>query len=542
MDHARSAEAAVRFKSWHAALRFDPPHAQFEHEARARWLVSILALFALLGTLTGWWLNPDFWLDEAMLAVNIQRVPWSRLHLPLPYFEQAAPLGFLYIAKLFGTIFNYSQLGLRSFLVLFTLVGAVALYQVTRRTFGSTVAVLATALMILSPSAVEYSVQFKHYAFEMVAAIGLYALLLWIHQVGLSVHRLIVWVLVGSLATVFSNTAPLIVAVGFITLFIEGLRAQARYSVIAVVGAALCYGLFAGAYYVFLLGPSTEFQFMGYAHIYEPGFAALPPSPIWVLGKIYAITTGLLGVREPTLLRMVAGTLTLMCIGLGVVIAARRAWPVAIHIVALALLIIILSMLRKIPIIEYRHFLFVLPLLAIIIAIGVSCIIDALRKRYPKIVTERNFLTAISLIVIALGMRAVFFAATHSEREQVSPLLQVIDATPPRPLWVHYAAQPFIEYLNDSADHAPREYLGKISHESGVPGFMWRVRWNMDDYLAGVDEVAVRQPQLWLLFAHASDTTIATVVSRFSRKMQCEPAAAEIGAKLFKCDVMPRGR
>lgn len=536
MGHIVNPGVIERTPNWRTVVRFDPPHLQLEQDAAKPWLVLVLVMFALSSSLVGWWLNPDFWLDEAMLAVNLQRVPWPQLHQPLPYFEQAAPLGFLYLAKLFGEVTNYSQMGLRFLLVLVTLLAIALLFQAARRVMGFTAAILATALVALSPSAIEYSVQFKQYALEMAAAIGLYALILWLHQSGLSPRRIVAWVVAGCVATVFSNTAPLIVAVGFVSFFIEGLRAPSSRTALAVVLAALVYGALAAGYYIGILAPGAQYQFMGYAHIYEPGYAAVPPNPRWLFGKAFAISTGLLGVRDPVYARLAAGALILTGVGAGVLIAARRAWPVAIHVIALAVLIAALSMLRKLPILEYRHFLFLLPILAIAIAISVSATIEFLRRRYPYKFTARAAHAVLMVLIVALGIRAIVYAVTHAEREQVTPLLKIVDSEPPRPLWVHFAAQPAIEYLNHAQDQPPREYFGKLAHESAVPGFMWRARWNVENYLIAIDEVAAQHPHLWLLFSHASDETVERVVARFARTMHCEHAKAATGTKLFKCD------
>lgn len=536
MGHIVDSGVVKHAPNWRTAVHREPLYDQTEQGASVRWLVVIAAAFAVSSAVVRWWFNPDFWLDEAMLAVNLPRVPWSQLHQPLPYFEQAAPLGFLYLAKLFGEATNYSQMGLRSLLLVVTLSALVLLFQATRRMLGSTVAIVATTAVALSPSAIEYSVQFKQYALEMAVAIALLALVLSIHHVGLSRRRVAAWFVAGCVATVFSNTAPLIVAIGFASLLIEGLRSRVSRMAIAVALAAVAYGVLAAGYYFEILAPAAQYQFMGYAHIYEPGYAAFPPNVRWLFGKAVAISTGLFGARDPFMVRIAAGALILIGAAVGVLIAARRAWPLAIHVIALASLIVVLSMLHKLPILEYRHFLFVLPFLAIVIAISMSAAFNVLRRRFPERFTTRTAHALIMVLIVALGIRAIVFAVAHAEREEVTPLLKIVDSEPPRPLWVHVAAQPAIEYLNHAQQGPPRVYIGKLAHESAVPGFMWRTRWNVDEYLTAIDQVAAQHPRLWLLFSHASEETISTVVSRFGNHLGCEAVSETIGAALYKCE------
>ena len=49
--------------------------------------------------------NRSFWADEASLAVNLVNHNFSELLQPLDY-QQAAPIGFLYIEKTLITIFG----------------------------------------------------------------------------------------------------------------------------------------------------------------------------------------------------------------------------------------------------------------------------------------------------------------------------------------------------------------------------------------------------------------------------------------------------
>ncbi len=142
-------------------------------------VLSLLAL-GLAARAVHYLAGRSLWLDESMIALNLERRGIFELVGSLD-FNQAAPLGFLWLERLAVAGLGASAAALR----LWPFVAGVAalfLFAVLARRLSRPVpAVFALALFALSGSLVYYSAEVKQYAFDVAAAVAL----LW---VGLAVR------------------------------------------------------------------------------------------------------------------------------------------------------------------------------------------------------------------------------------------------------------------------------------------------------------------------------------------------------------------
>ena len=76
--------------------------------------------------------NRSLWLDEAMLGLNIGERSFAELLQPLA-FNQAAPLGFLWLEKLAVTLLGVSEMALRLFPLLAGIFGLFVFAVLGRR-------------------------------------------------------------------------------------------------------------------------------------------------------------------------------------------------------------------------------------------------------------------------------------------------------------------------------------------------------------------------------------------------------------------------
>jgi len=123
--------------------------------------------------------NRSLWLDEAMLGLNIGERSFAGLLQPLA-FNQAAPLGFLWLEKLAVTALGVSEMALRLFPLLTGILGLFVFAVLGRRLLAPYATILTLILFALSTSQVYYSAEVKQYAFDVLWA-GL--ILLVAHQV-----------------------------------------------------------------------------------------------------------------------------------------------------------------------------------------------------------------------------------------------------------------------------------------------------------------------------------------------------------------------
>jgi 4-amino-4-deoxy-L-arabinose transferase-like glycosyltransferase len=112
----------------------------------------------------------SLWLDEASLAFNIVHRSWGDLMKPLT-FRQGAPLGFLWIER--GAVLGLgnNEYALRLWPLVCGCLAVELTRRVSGRLFGPRSALLATALVAVSPTMIRYSNEVKQYSTDAAAAL-----------------------------------------------------------------------------------------------------------------------------------------------------------------------------------------------------------------------------------------------------------------------------------------------------------------------------------------------------------------------------------
>jgi hypothetical protein len=114
-------------------------------------------------------------IDEAFLALNIIRVPLSRLSQPL-FLNQAAPFGLLYAAHALTSLFGYSELVLRFVPFAFGLLAMLLFAKLALDVLPPLAAALGTAIFAASPGVIYYSADFKQYSLDVCVVLLLFVL------------------------------------------------------------------------------------------------------------------------------------------------------------------------------------------------------------------------------------------------------------------------------------------------------------------------------------------------------------------------------
>jgi hypothetical protein len=137
--------------------------------------VTLVIGFGLLLRLRQYTLNLSFWLDEAMLALNIVQRTFGELIKPLDY-DQGAPLGFLWTIKAAETLLGNRELSLRLFPFLMGCLSLIVLWLVSRQLIKPLGGIFALLIFASSRYLVSYSTQVKQYAVDATVALLLYLL------------------------------------------------------------------------------------------------------------------------------------------------------------------------------------------------------------------------------------------------------------------------------------------------------------------------------------------------------------------------------
>ena len=239
-------------------------------------LAVVLAVGLLLPAVL-YFARPSLLLDEVRLALNIGARSWIGLTHPLDY-DQTAPLLFLWAEKLATVLGGVNEYALRALPFAAAAALPPLVWLVGRRLMGGPGAVMAAALIALSPLVLQYGRQVKPYTLDAVAGLALLWMALnWLDapQEWRHARRLLV---AGVVAPWLSTTSAFVLAglLAVVATAPSGRRPPGR--MLALVGLAWAASFVLA--YVWIYRPAAEDPYMGqFWHasllsIGEPGFLA----------------------------------------------------------------------------------------------------------------------------------------------------------------------------------------------------------------------------------------------------------------------------
>jgi hypothetical protein len=201
-------------------------------------LASIIILVGLFLLLFHLFDNPSLWGDEISLALSIIKYDlWRLVSNPNLDNLQSAPVGFLALAKIFGSLGQYTDWGLRISTVLATLGSFVFFYKILKITFlESVVRLVLLALFVFSPTVLFHGVELKQYAFELLANTALLYFVLKYDATNLPKNTDYVYLAAaGMLGVWFSNTIYFSLAGCGFWLFLKHWRQHHSFNLALIV-------------------------------------------------------------------------------------------------------------------------------------------------------------------------------------------------------------------------------------------------------------------------------------------------------------------
>lgn len=211
----------------------------------------------------------SLWEDETHLALNIMKYNYIGLLKPLDYI-QAAPILFLFITKTFCLIFGYSEMALRAFPFISSIITLPLFYYIIKELTQSKVAALIGFLVFSVNIAVIYfSSELKPYGVDLSMYLLMVYLAVTKHEFVLK-HRTIMLITAGSIALLSSLTS-------FIVLFCVacymamGWRTNKKIDKKDLVILSAWGGIFLLNYFLFIFNhPSAKAQKENYSFGFCP--------------------------------------------------------------------------------------------------------------------------------------------------------------------------------------------------------------------------------------------------------------------------------
>ncbi len=356
----------------------------------------------------------SLWLDEAMLALNLQGRSFVGLLKPLDY-DQAAPVGFLWLCKAAMRCFGDGERAMRLVAFIAGMASLPLFWAVVRRWLGVAGCLVAITLFSISPNLIYYSSEVKQYGVDVAVTM----LILWLAVRVAdrpSTARNGLFVVVGAASTWLSHTSIFVLPAAFVAWAAGAWEEPAKRRVGWAAGGVACFGSFI-VNYVLFLGPVAHSAAMK-----TYWAAGLMPWSIGSGGKfllriVVEVFNNAVGCSVPAAMDVAfaAG-----CIAFG--LRGKRLLMVVVGPVAL---VFVAAVLRVYPF-TARLVLFAVPLMIATVAGGIEYLwMDRSPRRWIAPVM-------LALIVAYMGRDAVASLSKPTmgvpQRQEMKPVLAHVQA------------------------------------------------------------------------------------------------------------------
>jgi len=427
--------------------------------------------------------------DELSLTLNlINRSVIGLITKPLD-FEQAAPMGFLVVEKMFLTLFGRSEYVLRLIPFLAGIASLFLMQRLLKKTVGKYGNLFALAAFAFGSYLIYYSAELKQYSTDVLISIIL--IILFYEHVNKEPTRrdFLVLGVIGFLALFFSHPALFIlIAIGMI-LIIQHWNDRRRLIWVALMGIA--WTLTFLAIYMTLLRYQTTstylIQFWGNLLSYMP----VPPwrDFSWffkALGGLYFVVAGLS-----------SGLIVVIPISiLGIwLFFKQKQWQLVMLIAITMGLNMLASGFQKFPF-HGRLILYLLPMIFILLGKGLDLLLSFIHNR---IIANILFVAIFVLLLRPVVPTTISYIYSQSYLgDDMKPVLSFMEKHSQKDDMVylyHYATGSFLYY-------APAYHLENLPVVKGQDNFK-----NARRYQKELSSLPAGQ-RIWFVFTFVGETRV----------------------------------
>jgi len=497
------------------------------------WADLAAALFILIGLalrLRQYLSGRSFWLDEAMLALNIVHRDFAGLFRPLDY-DQGAPLGFLMLEKLTITLLRNGELTLRLPPFIAGCLALVFFYAFLRRFLSPAGFLPALAFFAVSERLVYYTSELKQYIFDVFVLLGLLLVFLYAlpkqEEESAPGRAWIPLLLAGGLAVWFSHPSVFMLSGIGLTLLWQNHRNRRKLIQVGLV--ILGWLVSFGGVFLASLGSLAGNNFL--MDYWQDYFLPMPPWSDW--GRYFGVlgqSTTYFGLAIPDWLSVL--------IVLGGLAALWRIHPSLASVFGLALLAAFgVSALGKYPL-GGRMLLFIAP-------ISIGLFGAAFEGLYRLLLLARLRWSA-AMITAALAALVLLSPASLAIERFQQPRMQSnmhpalaglrLKHRPDDLIYIYYGGMPAFRYYAPFYGFAENQFsAGKISY--------YRL---LEPTLADIESLR-GNTRVWLLFSHVYEeggVNERDAIFEYIREQNLGRCREEVRApgtsvQLYLCDFAP---
>ena len=431
--------------------------------------------------------NRSFWADEASLAFNLVTRSFSGLTQPLDY-HQGAPVGFLFIEKIFILILGNNEYAMRLFPLVSGILAIYVLYLLAKTYIGLS-GLFALLAFSVGWNLIYYSSELKQYSSDVMIALLLVYLASRCIRKKVQARDFLLLGIGGAIAIWVSHPSVFVLAGIGLVLFIEKLtkREYVPFPWIFAMGIVWI-GLFAVDYFIFLRPLAADEYLQNY---WGKAFMPLPP---WSdLGWFEKTFYSILLMSLHTYISAVYIVLILLLIGSTSLLFRSR--NIALLFLSPALIVLIASGFEAYPL-KDRFMLFLIPFFLLILAEGLRAIYILAARWSRPLGVVLACLPALFLIWPPGTTLGQFFITTRGS--DVRPVIQYVaeNREPDEMVYVFHAGESAFQY------YAPLYGLdtGKIIFGLSSP----RKKLVLDGFFNDVQSLK-GEDRVWFIFSNIYD-------------------------------------
>ena len=419
------------------------------------YLAWFLVLLGILVRTVQYLSNRSLWGDEVNLALNIIDRSYLELTQTLDY-NQAAPLGFLWLEKLATQLFGNSEYALRLLPFIASLISLGVFYRLTRLYSSSLGGVIAIALFACGRYTLYFATELKPYSSDVAIALILFWLLGRVHHRMLGVKKIIGLAILGSL-TVWLSYPSVFMLAGLEAWNLTASSKRWYKIIINRIGIYLTWIVsFSLFYFVTIADTLTnEDLSSSWSARYPDSFGDI----LWLfdaLGRFFYHPMGFLGITDG---------IGIFAFIVGCVAWYRRDRRIFIALTAPFIVTIFAAYLRQYPFRD-RLVLFLAPLGMLIVAEGIALLLTQLKK-INLANGYRCWLFGLLGIVCLYGLtvpaisRASNFIIHPEVKHEVRPVVEYVAAQyqPGDKIYVDAGAVQAFAYYVDLKDYSDLNYI-----------------------------------------------------------------------------------
>ena len=455
--------------------------------------------FGILVRLVQYLSNRSLWADEAVLALNIVNRSYLELGQRLDY-DQAAPLGFLWLEKFAVQLLGNNEYALRFFpllmgivsIFLFAKLAQICLeVKIKEPIRKNVVQSIALVLFVSLPDLLNYSSEVKQYSTDVAVTLLLCILLLPVREQKFTWLRTIITALVVAISVWLSHPAILVLGgllfTDSVALLISKNKNNWDKKLIIYLTGLLSFGFF----YWFFVRALTSNETLNTS--WKDAFPDSPFDLIWFLdafGKFF---------YKPLGFESLLDGLAIFAFALGCLAYFFRDKIILLGLLS-PLFVTFLAAGLKIYPFRSRLVLFLTPLFIILIAEGAGYLLN-FKQKNPILIF--GVVLTVLLIIFPLS-EAKSYLVQPRKKEEIKPVISYIKEhqQPEDILYIYQRGIYQFQYYAEKYGYRDGDYIIGVDDLDEYDGKKlseqeWQ-RYKLDlDKLRG-------NKRVWLLFSHAN--------------------------------------